>query len=155
MIEPATSNDLAALLELETCFEQRWSEESWRAELDGTDRFVAVVRDAGRVVAAACFHIVDETADLDRIVVAPARRRQGLAAKLMEAGLDWAAAQGATKVLLEVEQHNEAAIELYRRYCFAQIAVRKNYYGQGKDALVMMHQIAPAPDGAQTKEVRA
>jgi ribosomal-protein-alanine N-acetyltransferase len=39
--------------------------------------------------------------------------------------------------MLEVEQSNESAIELYKSLGYMRISVRMDYYGPGKDAFVM------------------
>ena len=47
-------------------------------------------------------------------------------------------AGGIKHISLEVAANNEAAQSLYRRFGFAPVAVRKNYYPvTGQDALVM------------------
>jgi ribosomal-protein-alanine N-acetyltransferase len=40
-------------------------------------------------------------------------------------------------MMLEVEQSNESAIELYKSLGYMRISVRMDYYGPGKDAFVM------------------
>lgn len=138
IVEPALPSDLSAVIELESSFEHPWSEESWRAELVGDGRFVLVARrDAGDIVGVACFQLVDDVADLHRIVVAPDQRRLGLARVMLVSGLRWAISQGASRMLLEVEHTNEPAIVLYRGYGFREVARRADYYGPGEDALVL------------------
>lgn len=140
MIEPATTSDLSSLLALEKYLTPSWSEQSWQVELTGPDRLVPLARIDGAVVGAACFQAVGEVADLHRIVVAPQWRRQGIAAQLLSAGLDWARQRGVREVLLEVAHTNQAAIGLYRRFGFSQVAERCNYYGPGSDALMLAHR---------------
>lgn len=138
IVEPAELADLKAIVELESSFEHPWSEDSWRAELDGDGRFVLVARlDAGEIVGVACFQLVDDVADLHRIVVAPDQRRLGLARVMLVSGLRWAISRGASRMLLEVEHTNEPAIILYRGYGFREVTRRPDYYGPGEDALVL------------------
>ena len=42
-----------------------------------------------------------------------------------------------TEVILEVDQENKKAINLYRKAGFFKIGLRKKYYNDGSDALVM------------------
>ena len=42
-----------------------------------------------------------------------------------------------TSVFLEVKEGNFPAINLYRKAGFQQITIRKNYYGDGKNAVIM------------------
>ena len=48
-----------------------------------------------------------------------------------------ALAEGITDVTLEVRVSNEPAIALYRSFGFEEAGIRKRYYGDGEDALIM------------------
>jgi len=140
IISHATDADLDAICDLEEAgfaeFE-RWSKQSWADELAG-DRWVITRLDAhARVIGVASFGVADDMADLFRVVVHPDVRGQGIGASLVNAGLDWAAAVGARRMLLEVRPDNHSAVGLYRRLGFEEISMRRDYYGQGHDALVM------------------
>lgn len=138
IVEPATPDDLADILGLEAHFDSPWSAESWEQELRGEGRLTLVARGrAGDTVGVAAFQLVDEVADLHRIVVAPGHRRLGFARVMLVAGLQWAIGAGAHRMLLEVDAANEGAIQLYRGYGFSPVATRPGYYGAGRDALVM------------------
>ena len=50
--------------------------------------------------------------------VAPEHRRRGLASRILEELLDWAAERGATTAYLQVREDNAAALALYRRLGF-------------------------------------
>ena len=139
IIGRASAGDLAAIMTLEACFEHgRWSERAWAEELASPHGRVLVARDAeGRLAGVATFRCVAGAADLNRIVVAPGRRGEGIGRRLLSAGLDWADAAGAEQVMLEVEAGNEPALALYARTGFVTLARRRDYYGTGRDALVM------------------
>ena len=118
IISHATAADLDGICELEeTGFAdfERWSRQSWADELAG-DRWVITRLDAhAKVIGVASFGVTDDVADLFRVVVRSQARGQGIGASLVRAGLDWAAAVGARRMLLEVRRDNESAIALYRR----------------------------------------
>ncbi|MFT3875548.1 MAG: GNAT family N-acetyltransferase [Propioniciclava sp.] len=135
----ATGADLAAIMALEACFEHaRWSEASWAEQLANDQGRVLTARDPrGELCGVATFRCVAETADLDRIVVAPGLRGQGIGGRLLDAGLTWADAAGAEQVMLEVDAGNAPAIALYQGRGFVMLARRRDYYGTGRDALVM------------------
>jgi ribosomal protein S18 acetylase RimI-like enzyme len=48
----------------------------------------------------------------------PSSRGQGIASAVLGAGARWAADQGATRLYLQVEEDNEAALGLYTRAGF-------------------------------------
>ncbi|TDC82606.1 GNAT family N-acetyltransferase [Micromonospora sp. KC606] len=55
---------------------------------------------------------------LSLIEVVPVARRRGLARRVIGALADWGRAEGATRVFLQVEQRNTAAVTLYRKLGF-------------------------------------
>lgn len=140
IVSLAKADDLTGLLELEALgFDaaQRWSEQSWRAELVAADRLVLVSRGDERIEAVACFSVLGDTAELLRVIVHPAVRRRGWARRLLNAGKQWAQAAGAERMLLEVRHDNAAALEVYAVAGFAPIAQRRDYYGTGQHGVVM------------------
>ena len=142
MVESAELTDLPDILELEAHFETPWSEQSWREELTGRGRLVLIARlQDGATVGVAAFQLVDDVADLHRIVVAPQQRRLGFARVMLMAGLQWAIGHGARRMLLEVDATNAAAIQLYQGYGFVAVATRRDYYGPGADALILERRL--------------
>lgn len=142
MVESAELTDLPDILELEAHFETPWSEQSWREELTGRGRLVLIARlQDGATVGVAAFQLVDDVADLHRIVVAPQQRRLGFARVMLMAGLQWAIGHGARRMLLEVDATNAAAIQLYQGYGFVTVATRRDYYGPGADALILERRL--------------
>ncbi|MGI3782737.1 MAG: GNAT family N-acetyltransferase [Janthinobacterium lividum] len=136
---PARLDDLPAILRLEEEGfgpDERWSERSWSGELLGQGRTVLLARGA-QPAGVIALSTVGELADLHRVVVAPAYRRQGVGLRLVRAGLLAVRHLGARAVMLEVEWTNEAALALYQRLGFEQLHVRYDYYGPGRDALIL------------------
>jgi GNAT superfamily N-acetyltransferase len=88
--------------------------EAWATQLVDLPTFVAVEngRDDGMVRCAR-----DEnrgaTAWLISMWVAPEARRRGVGGLLIDAVVDWARASGINRLLLDVADHNAAAIALY------------------------------------------
>ncbi len=136
----AKVDDLDAIMALEASgFDHAgWSRDSWAGELTASDRQVLAYRDVDdRLVAVATLHLVADFGDLLRVVVAPERRGQGIARKLLIASILLAQAQGAVRILLEVEEDNAPARAVYVRLGFSPIDRRRDYYGPGQHALVM------------------
>lgn len=146
IISRAQRDDVAGIVALEAVAfpeAERWTTGSWAGEIDALDRLVLVGRDAsGEVIAAATFQCIEDVADLHRIMIADTHRGRGYARRLMVAGMQWAAAIGARRILLEVRQDNEVAIRLYRRHDFTPIGTRLDYYGPGVHAVVMAADLA-------------
>ncbi len=72
------------------------------------------------------------------IAVDPAWHRRGIGMRLLLALAREGVARGATALTLEVRLSNRGAQELYKRFGFTAVGVRKGYYQDtGEDALVM------------------
>lgn len=138
-IAVATPGDAAAIAALEECFETgRWSRQAWAEEIASPRCRVLLQTDAaGAALGVAAFSLAGDTCDLNRVIVAPGTRRAGLGGRLVLEGLAWAGERGATQVMLEVEADNAPARALYAQVGFLSLATRANYYGPGRDALVM------------------
>jgi ribosomal-protein-alanine N-acetyltransferase len=79
------------------------------------------------------------------IAVEPEMRRRGIASVLLNSLLDSDLARDKRLVTLEVRAGNTAAIELYRRYGFREVALRPRYYPDNhEDALVMLRELRPS-----------
>ena len=108
------------------------------------------------VVGFAVFTAIDTAGDceLENMVVAESSRRQGIGARLLNAGLLWcrtwcpsAAAPpqaeiGADSagVRLEVRASNHAAIEFYKQAGFAVVGRRAAYYSQPEEDAILMRK---------------
>ena len=143
MIRAAGPDDAAAIAAIETsCFEAgAWSEALLREHL-GRDHHVVLVD--GDLRAYGAISVSGEVADLDRVAVVPAARRQRLAAGLLVALIDRARGLGADRMLLEVSVDNAPAHNLYRTFGFDTISRRNGYYPGRVDALVMKLDIKEA-----------
>jgi ribosomal-protein-alanine N-acetyltransferase len=80
--------------------------------------------------------IHDEMHVLD-VVTAPESRRRGIGRILMVEAMADAARRGAARALLEVRRSNAPAIALYRALGFLHDTVRRGYYQDGEDAVLM------------------
>ena len=83
---------------------------------------------------------VDEM-HLLNLTVSPTQQGRGLARVMLDALCDVSRRHGAAQLWLEVRVSNERARQLYGRYGFAEISVRRGYYptahGRREDAVVM------------------
>jgi ribosomal-protein-alanine N-acetyltransferase len=138
-IQLARLADLAAIMDLERAGfakVEQWSERSWTGELIADNRRVMIAR-AHQPVGVITWSVTGELAELLRLLVAPAYRRQGIGTRLVEAGVHAVRAAGARAAMLEVGYTNDAAIALYQRLDFEQFRSRENYYGPGRHALIL------------------
>jgi ribosomal-protein-alanine N-acetyltransferase len=84
------------------------------------------------------------------IAVDPAWHRHGIGTRLLLALAQESIAREATALTLEVRLSNRGAQDLYRRFGFTAVGVRKGYYADtGEDALVMWAYNVQEPEYAQ------
>lgn len=84
------------------------------------------------------------------IAVDPPWHRHKVGSRLLMALTREALRRGATSLTLEVRLTNKAAQNLYRRFGFRPVGVRKNYYAETKeDALVMWAEDVATPEYAK------
>lgn len=95
------------------------SDEEWRRRLSGGPWFVAWEKEEPVGMVASI--TPDGSPGCPQLVgmwVEPSRRGTGLAASLVQAVLDWAAAAGASEVSLWVAEGNDRARRFYQRMGF-------------------------------------
>ena len=160
VLRPMTMADLDEVVELEhRVFEaEAWTRQMLAGELEQqpASRYYLVADDNGQVAGYAGMLAAGRQADVVTIAVAADRWGQGIGSALLEALLDEAARRGCREVFLEVRTDNWRAQELYRRYWFTEIGVRRGYYQpSGADALVMRRNLADANSGGSSPRANA
>jgi ribosomal-protein-alanine N-acetyltransferase len=87
-----------------------------------------------------------EEMHLLNLTIAPAWQRRGLARRLLDALVDRCRAERTPTLWLEVRPSNRRAHEVYGRYGFAEVGLRRGYYpaagGRREDACVMRLAVA-------------
>lgn len=139
-VRSARPDDLPAILRLEQiCFDDPWPPPLLVEELErDARRRPLVVVDRGEVAGFLMAWIVADEYHVVNLAVDPARRRRGLAARLLAAGLDEAVAGGCRLATLEVRVSNAGAIAFYEGAGFAAVGRRRAYYADnGEDALIL------------------
>lgn len=139
MIRQATKEDLEKIFILEQeCFgDDAWSEQNFKEVLSSGISRIFVYTDGTEILAYAVLTVIFDEAHLDNIAVCPERRRQGIGRQLIIYMLDYLKHIGIKKITLEVRISNTAAINLYKSLGFVTEGVRKRYYNDQEDALIM------------------
>ncbi len=140
-IREMTLEDVETVAQLEQqIFKDAWSKESFLSEITSkTYSFPLVMELNGDLVGyAVIWHYADEL-HIANIAIHPHHRRQGLGRQLLQYILrEFGDAHFA---FLEVRTSNTPAIQLYRSFGFRPLHVRKKYYRDGEDALVMVKDL--------------
>ena len=139
-IDRMRMEDLDDVMEIERdSFSMPWSRWMFERELVDRERsHFLVARDGAQVVGYVGFWMVLDEAHIVTIAVRNDFRRRGVGTMLLASALSLAVRMGADRATLEVRITNLAAQELYRKFGFGIVAVRKNFYSDtGEDAYVM------------------
>ena len=137
--------DLREIMPIEQgAYPRPWSRTVFESELDRAragDRHYIVARTGRELVGyAGLWFVADPAGDqahVTNIVVAPERRRQGVGSRLMLELADVVVGRGCVAWTLEVRVSSTGAQDLYRRFGFAPAGVRRRYYENTEDAIVM------------------
>ena len=102
------------------------------------------------VVGYSGLMIVMEDGHITTLTVDPAWHRRSIGTVLLLDQARAAPALGVRHLTLEVRMTNTSAQALYRRFGFAPVGVRPNYYPEtGEDAIVMWARDVDSPEYAQ------
>ena len=150
--------DISAAVDIETqSFDRNgWRTGTfWRQLAAAADGAALAARDPNGVLVGYAFVLVDpDDAHLHTIVVEQAARRMGVASALLGRLQKIATQLDKRRILLEVSEHNAAALQLYQRHGYTQLSHRAGYYGAG-DAAIIMQLILPRPVTARYSEEAA
>jgi ribosomal-protein-alanine N-acetyltransferase len=145
-LRPMVVGDVDEVHALETSvFPHPWSRANFLDSLSsGYDAWV--LRDADGVLAGyfLVMYALDEAHLLD-VAVCGARQGMGVGRYLLDRIAARARAMRMDSILLEVRPSNLRALDVYRRYGYAEIGRRKGYYpsadGKREDAIVMRYAL--------------
>lgn len=156
LFEPMVAADLPQVLELERlAFPKPWTPGLFLHELKLSFSRLHLARSsngARRLLGYVCWWVIGDEIHILNLAVHPDARRGGTGRALVQRVLDDAAAHDAASVSLEVGRSNQAAAGLYRAMGFSEIGMRRNYYGEGEDAIIMERRLRPATDTPHTTQ---
>lgn len=162
VVEPMRLRDIGEVMEIERdSFPSPWSARAYRHDLlenDLSHYFVVRQRSLERselsllarvrrslgvgirlaILGYGGFWLMAGEAHISTIAVQPNWRRRGIGELLLVAMLDRATELGAEIATLEVRVSNVTARNLYHKYGFQQVGLRRRYYrDRDEDALIM------------------
>jgi len=126
--------------ELECFPEEAWSFKDFDdlLKIDAVKGYILVDSEKnGEIVAyMMAYEVVDE-AELINIAVLPKHRRKKLGNYFLNSWLKHLQEIETVAVFLDVRESNTPAIGFYKSFGFELLGIRRNYYSDGEDALVM------------------
>jgi len=115
-----------------------WTRNNFVKELDNKVATYFVAEKEGELVAYSGLWIVAEETHITTLAVDPRHRRQGIAEGLLIAMIDFAIKGAARAITLEVRLSNTPAQNLYEKYGFQRLGIRRNYYEDNREAALLL-----------------
>lgn len=119
-------------------FDKFWNINNLKSDFENPNSKYFVATLDNEIVGFAGYLKICDEANIMNIVTKINKRNLGIGSKLLEALLSSATEQNCTSITLEVNEHNDVAIHLYEKFDFKRIGLRKKYYNNTDDAIIMM-----------------
>lgn len=141
IITPMKLDDLK---EIEPClieeFDDFWTFSMLKQELENLQNLNSnyfVAKCQNKIVGfVGILTIIDEV-NIMNIVVRKTHRKLGIGSSLLEFIINFAKTRNVSSITLEVNENNLAAICLYEKYGFQKVGLRKKYYHNIDNAILM------------------
>lgn len=139
VIRPISVSDVSRIIDLEMTYlgETIGSDMLISESTNPTIKFLAIEKNNYLVGYIGCYHILGECEILN-FVIDGAFQRKGYGQMLFDELLKQVDAK---RVILDVRVNNEKGMQFYLKNGFRKISIRKNYYSDGTDAIVMEKQV--------------
>ena len=122
-------------------FDDFWTYDILQEELNNPNSEYFVAKLEKNILGfAGIWKAVDDVHITD-IVVKKSNRQTGIGSKLLEKLIQTAKSQNFNSITLEVNEHNQPAINLYLKYGFKNVGFRKKYYNNKDNAIIMTKEL--------------
>lgn len=122
------------------CFTTPWSENQITSEIENPLTVYSVAVLDNKVIAYGGYWGVAGDAQITNIAVHPDFQGMKIGSQILENLLNTAKNRGDSQLTLEVRESNQKAINLYKKYGFETVGMRKNYY-EGKENAILMTKL--------------
>lgn len=136
-IEKMTFEDFKSIENvLQTEFDEFWTPSILKSELESSLSKYIVAKYEDEVVGFAGIIILPDDVEITNIVTKKNERKKGIG-KLLLDKLIQMAFELKKDISLEVNEENNAAINLYKKAGFEEVGIRKKYYNGKNNAIIM------------------
>lgn len=143
IIRKANLDDVEAIVSLDQeLLQTNWHEKLYAESIVLKDTQSLVLDHEGRLIGFLIYRNIGGDFEIIQLALNKAYQRQGLASMMIDYMIQDAQSSHIEFIYLEVEMDNLPALNLYKKYGFEAIHQRKNYYGQGQDAIVMRKEMS-------------
>jgi ribosomal-protein-alanine N-acetyltransferase len=133
--------DIDNIIEIEnSLYKDPWNKEAYLRDLENDIAFNYVLEYKGVIIGYYGFWIMFDNIDITKVSIRKEFQGKGLSKILMEDFFNRIKNVDIKTITLEVRVSNEVAINLYKRFGFREVALRKFYYGD-EDGILMEKQV--------------
>ena len=143
-ITKMTTQDLNLISDiLKTDFDDFWNISTLQSELNNKNSNYFVAKNESlEIIGFAGVWFGFEEAHITNIVTKKSFRHLGIATKLLNCIINYCKKfENIYTLTLEVKESNTVAISLYEKFNFKKVGVRKNYYNNIENAIIMTKDI--------------
>lgn len=125
---------------LQTEFDEFWNSNILKSELENALSKYIVAKQEEQIVGFAGIIILPDDVEITNIVTKKNERKKGIGKLLLDKLIEMAA-KFEKDISLEVNEKNEVAINLYKKFGFKEVGIRKKYYNGYDNAIIMTKKL--------------
>ncbi len=132
--KPEEANDIASIHKL--TIGSSWTSEDIAEALTSLEKVVFSIYEKQQIIGYLMLRVLPPEAEIFNIAIIPSKQNQSYGSKSLELLFPELRRQGIEDVYLEVRAESKA-VDFYKKNGFIVLGVRKSYYPDGEDALLM------------------
>ena len=123
-------------------YDDFWNYNILKKEIENENSILIVAKDEQQdILGFAGIQIILDEVDITNIVTKKNERNKGVGTLLLNKIIEISTQKYLRKINLEVNENNEYAIKLYKKFKFQEIGRRKKYYNGTETAIIMARNI--------------
>ena len=122
---------------LEKDYDDFWNYNILKSELENENSKYILAKQNGDILGFAGIWIAIDIAHITNIVVKKNHRKEGIGSLLLQELIKLCIKLDMKELTLQVNENNLPAINLYKKYGFEQVGLRKKYYHNTDAAYIM------------------
>lgn len=137
-ISAMTLSDLDSISDILTCeFDDFWNYNLFKSELENKNSMYIVAKLNNQIVGFAGIWFSVDDIHITNIVVKKNCRNQKIGSLMLNNLIELCENQTQKSITLEVNSNNIPAQKLYQKFGFKNVGIRKKYYNNTEDAIIM------------------
>lgn len=138
LIEKMTLKDLEKISDIfYSEFDDFWTIKMLKQELENSNTYYLVAKTNDEIVGfGGVYQLLDEM-NINYIVTKKNKRNLGIASQILYNLISFANTKKIKTIMLEVNEKNIFAIKLYEKFEFKKVGLRKKYYNNIDNAIMM------------------